>query len=286
MSRQLDYYKAHKDAINAKRRAARKAACKTICKAESRVKPLTTSHIPTPQPNLKLRLHRFQRTYSILNAISEERIRSLKLNRLNNNPQWVGAGFRITTSSTVPHLLELEGIELISDSRLPVAILEGLAVSTADNIANSLASHYGLIISKEGQTPPKLTEFELNATQMTEKMEHKGLIELYSDAQGYKVWVDWSFGIGGLESNKTLYIQKLTTFANDLVEHDYWELLKAQQAENARELAEVRGVIKDYGEKLKAHLPVLQLAEELLKKSPSHRARQAVLDLKQAKLMP
>ena len=182
---------------------------------------LNSAHIPKSEA-LSLRLHRFQRSYKLLYAPSEAQLRGLKLNRINNTDPWIGAGFRITSQH-----LELEGMELISDPRLPAAILEGFAITAADNLAERLASHYGLVIAKDGQTPPKLTEFELNATQMTERMERKGLIELVSK-EGYKVWVDWSFGIGGLESNKTLYIQKLTTFANDLVEQDMWELMKAR----------------------------------------------------------
>jgi hypothetical protein len=195
----------------------------------------------------------------------------LKLNRINNTDQWIGAGFRITSQH-----LELEGIELISDPRLPAAILEGFAITAADNLAERLASHYGLVIAKDGQTPPKLTEFELNATQMTERMERKGLIELVSK-EGYKVWVDWSFGIGGLESNKTLYIQKLTTFANDLVEQDMWELMKARQ-EGMEKL------MLEYGKQLNRHLPVLQLAEELMKHSSNPKVHKAIEDLNQMKL--
>lgn len=185
--------------------------------------PASEPHIPISKfPNLKLRLHRYQRSYKILNAVSEDKLRSLKLNRLNNTNQWLGAGFRVTSQH-----LEIEGMGLISDSRLNVAILEAQAQTLADNAAQRLASLYGLVISKEGQTPPKLTEIELNATEITKKMEHKGLIELYSDPEGYKIWVDWSFGIGGLESNKDTYMQKLTDFANDLVVNDSWEKTKA-----------------------------------------------------------
>jgi predicted transcriptional regulator len=59
-----------------------------------------------------------------------------------------------------------------------------------------------------------------------------------------------------------------------------WVAFSEQRADRMERL------MLNYGEALNKHLPVLQLAEELLKKSPSHRARQAVLDLKQAKLMP
>ena len=53
-----------------------------------------------------------------------------------------------------------------------------------------------------------------------------------------------------------------------------------------QEIADIRSVVKDYGEKLKAHIPVLELAALLLKDSNSHRARVAkpYVDEKQARL--
>jgi transcriptional regulator with XRE-family HTH domain len=205
---------------------------------KSPLKLASEAHILTT-PSLKLRLHRLQRSYAILNAISEDKLRSLKLNRLNNTDQYIGAGFRVTSRS-----LELEGMELVSDPRLPVAVLEGIAYSLADNTASRIAASYGFTIAKEGHTPLKLTEIELSATQMTEKMEKKGLIELYSDAEGYKVWVDWSFGIGGLESNRPLYLQRLTDFSIDLAEHDAWNTLKEAVPKLAQTVMEIREELK------------------------------------------
>lgn len=274
-SRQLDYY--YKVG-----RARRKAKSK----ARKAGKPPTNPPIPSQSKlsTLKLRLHRLQRTHTILNALSEEKLRSLKLNRLNNTNQYLGAGFRITTQH-----LELEGIEMISDFRVPPAVLEGLAISAADNIAQSLARQYGLVINKEGTTPPKLTEFELNASQMTERMEHRGLIELYSDNEGYKVWVDWSFGIGGLESNKTFYIQKLTTFANDLMEKDAWELMKARQKQHEREISDVRQGLWQLTEQMNIHAPYLTawkiVADAIKDPTKRERARKVIESLGQRQLL-
>lgn len=174
----------------------------------------------------------------------------MKPNKINNNIQYLGNGYRITTQH-----LELEGLSLIADSRMPVAILEGLAISVANNIADSLASQLGLLISKEGITPPKLTEIELNATDLTDRVEEKGLIELYRDSEGYRVWVDWSFGIGGLESNKILYIQKLTDFANDLVVNDAWEKLKDNAKVESQIITDLAVRVDKLAEQLTVHIP-------------------------------
>ncbi|MDE1834721.1 MAG: hypothetical protein KGH64_05280 [Candidatus Micrarchaeota archaeon] len=202
----------------------------------------SSSHIPSPLPRqalspkplstpikpLKLRLHRLQRTYQIQNAVSETRLRALKINdKLNNITQWLGAGFRLIRGKG--WTLEIEGMELIADYTLPVAITEGLAYTLTDNLAKRLAAQYGFIIAKEGHTPPTLTEYELNAVQVTErlkKIQKGGVVELYADSQGYKIWADWSFGIGGLESNNLEYEQRLMDIAKDIAEKDAWNVLR------------------------------------------------------------
>ena len=230
----------------------------------------TSYRYATPS-KLKLRLHRLQRTYALL---SHKPITGLKELDLNNNKQYLGKGFRITTRH-----LEIEGLELYAERETPIAILEAIAVSLADNMAKSLAEEYGLDIAPQGHTPPLLTEIELTEHEMAERVEQRGIIELYKDKQGYKVWMDKSLGLGGLESNKVAYIQKLTDMTNDIVDNDAWNLMKANQLEMSR-------LMLEYGQRLNAHIPVLELAEQIMSgKTAKPRAlRKALEDVRQSKL--
>lgn len=246
MTRQLAYYYR-------KGKALRKAKSK----ARKQSKATSIPHLPKPQPfpsqRLTLRLHRFQYSKRIVNAVSEDRLRALKLNdRLNNIRQYLGAGFRLIRGNEWS--LELEGIELISDSRLPVAFLKAFAKTMGDNMMEQLALQYGLMLAKEGYTPPTLTEIEMNATQMTDKLkeiEKKNVLELYSDMQGYKIWADWSFGVGGLESNSVEYMERLKVFARDMAVDDAWTRSKER-------LDRVEGLLLEYGEKLNVHIPFFE----------------------------
>ena len=247
MSYQSEYYRKHADEINHKRRLAYKAKTIAKTKAKNRFSMSSEPHIPSPaqQPplqeasKLELRLHRLQRTYSIENAVSEERLRALRLNdRLNNTKQWLGTGFRVIRGDG--WTLELEGVELTCDSRLDVAVVMGVAYTLTDHVAHSIAEEYGFFIAKEGHTPPRLTEIELSATQVTERLkgiQKKGVIEIFTDLEGYKIWLDWSWGVGGPESNKMLYLERIKSWARDLAINDGWEQMKAN-------LLEASGLIK------------------------------------------
>ena len=183
-----------------------------------------TTQAEAPRPKLMLRLHRLQRSYLILNAISEQKLSGLRKLLLNNNHQWIGKGFRITSQN-----LELEGIELWSARSTPAAILDAVAKTISDNMAKSLSEQYGFLVDIDHPySPPRLEEIELTEHALAEVERRKGIIMLYSDQEGYEVWMDKSFGLGGFESNRTEYIQKLTDFTTDLVENDSWNKLKAQ----------------------------------------------------------
>jgi len=199
--------------------------------------PLNLSSDPRiPQPSLSSslslsmqnRLHRLQRSYKILNAVSEERLKALKLNdRLNNIKEWHGQHFRIIRGES--WILELEGIELLSSYTTPIPALEGMAITLCDNLASQIAALYGFLIAKEGHTPIHLTEIELSATMLTERLkalEKQGIVPLFEDGKGGKIWCDWSWGIGGAESNNPLYHQRLCDLAKDIANNDGWQLTK------------------------------------------------------------
>lgn len=242
-SKQLAYYYRHKERINANRRQVkRKGKTENSPRRQGKTKAvkridgsLIYPKVKQTEP-IKLRLHRLQRTYIIINAVSEDKLRALKLNdKLINIKQWLGAGFRIIRGNG--WTLELEGIELISHYRLPSALLKAQALTLCDNIAAQLAFGYGFVIAKEGNTPPTLTEIEMSSTEMTQRLkniEKTKMLDLYTDAQGYKIWVDWSFGIGGLESNNTIYLQRLQDFAHDLAEIDLWSIMKENSKDQIR----------------------------------------------------
>ena len=243
--------------------------------------PLTPLQAPA---TLKLRLHRFYYSKQILNAISEDRLVALQKNdRLNNVTQWLGAGFRIT-QGTQNKVLEIEGLELLSDYRLPVPLLRAQATSMAENACTEIARAYGLMLAKEAYEPPKLTEIELNATQMTErlrKMEKKGVLPLYKDEQGYAIWADWSYGIGGMESNSPVYLQRISDMAKDLAEQDGWQQMKGN-------LAQAIGLVKYYAENMESHAKLVKEAAKLIKelrheRKMSSRAKQ---DGNQMRLTP
>ena len=233
--------------------------------------PIPISH------KLSLRLHRLQRSYELINAVSEQKLSGLRKNLLNNNHQWIGKGFRITTKH-----LELEGIELWSSREMPAAMLEGIAKSLADNLASSLASQYGFSIDMEHPyTPPRLTEIELTQHAMAEFERQKGIIELYKDKEGYTVWMDKSFGLGGLESNKTAYIQKLTDMTNDIVEHDGWEEMKRQTLINAQQIGQLTTQLNIHAPYLVAWKKVADATDNPTKRA---RAQHAIDNLKQRRL--
>lgn len=188
----------------------------TVYKAYELNDKLNSAPIPSPtSTKLNLRLHRLQRNYKLLAKPDTSSLTGLAKISINHSDQYIGKGFRITNN-----LLELEGIQLTSTRNTPAAILEGVAITLADNLARTLAAQYGLVIDMQGASPPKLMEIELTAHDMAERVEEKGIILLYHK-DGYKVWMDHSFGLGSLESNKVAYIQKLTDFTNDIVE-DRW----------------------------------------------------------------
>ncbi len=292
MSRQLGYYYRKGRAARSAKRKACKAQCKAQCKAESSVKQLTTSHIPPSpllqqahlqaQAGLKLRLHRFYYSIAILNAVSEDRLRALRRNdQLRNVTQWLGAGFRITQGAR-SRVLEIEGLELLSDYGLPVALLEAQALSMAQNACMMIARSYGLLLAKEGYTPPRLTEIELNAIQMTERLkeiEKKGVVPLYEDAEGYRIWIDWSYGIGGMESNGPVYLQRISDFAKDMAEHDGWQEMKGN-------LSQTIGLVKYYAENMESHAKLVKQAAKLIRELRRERrmARKASQDRGQRRL--
>lgn len=269
MSRQLNWYHNHAEEINRKKREKRKAVKPSSVKPSSpserkaiqRKAVLSSSHIPLSEPTLRIRLHRFYYKVSILNAVSEERLRGLRLNEgLNNIRQWLGVGFRITQGSKA-RSLELEGIEIISDYRLDIALIQAQARTLAQNIVESLSLQYGLNLSKEGHTPPKLTEMELSATQMTDRLkefEKKGILPLYEDKEGYRIWADWSFGIGGMESNNPTYLQRISDFSKDLAEKDGWQEMKAT-------LKKVIDSQLYFAKNMEAHVRIVREATRLIK---------------------
>lgn len=263
MSRQLDYYHRHRDEILARRRQKRKTS-KT-----PKTTKLSSALIYPDEADLQalaLRLHRKQVSYPILNAVSEQKLLSLGLKEhmLNNNTQYLGAGFRVTTQN-----LELEGIELWAHRLAPSAVIDGIANGIADNLALSLASQYGLRIDiQQRHSPEGLTEVELTQHEMAKRVLEKGIIPVHWNASTHDadVWMDKSFGYGGIESNVFPYIQKLTNMTNDIVDHDGWEQMKAN-------LLEATGLIKYYATNMEAHAKLVKQASRLIGELRKERKR-------------
>lgn len=171
-----------------------------------------------PSSKLMLRLHRLQRNYKLLSKPVQDKLTGLKEVMLNNTQYFKGTGYRITDN-----ILELEGIELWSNRCTPAAILEGVAYTIANNVANAIAKQYGLEIDLSAPwSPQNLMEIELTEHEMAERVKKKGKIPLHFDGNmDPDVWMDKSYGLGGLESNRVAYIQKLTDMTNYIVE-DRW----------------------------------------------------------------
>ncbi len=260
-------------------------------------KMTSISHIPPTKLNSELknkltnRLHRYYMKTDILNAISEERLKSLKINKdlKNNVVQWLGVGFRIT-HGTLKNSLELEGLEIISDYRLPIALLRAQAHQLASNILNELSVQYGLNLSKYVEIE-KLTEIELNATQMTDKLKQlqkNGIIELYKDQNGYSIWADWSLGVGGLESNSPQYMQRISDLAKDLAEKDGWQQTKSLLLDITQAQLKTQQQVEQLAIQLNIHAPYLNAWQTIAQAINNPKKRNKVLheinNLKQRKL--
>jgi hypothetical protein len=261
----------------------------------------SSSHLPTAQPQaekeakpatkLMLRLHRLQRKYKITNAVSEDRLRSLGLkeNKLHNNSQFLGSGFRITTQS-----LELEGIEVWSNRNVALGIVEGIAHSLSDAMAEGLANQYGITIDmKSAESPEGLQEVELTEHALAEAEKQKGIIALHYDSITHKadVWMDKSFGLGGLESNKLPYLQKLTDMTNDIIEYNAWQEIKANQLAFSKQLAKLAEQVTILATNVNVHEPFWEsmniVARKLTSSNPKTRqqASKAIGEVaKQSKL--
>lgn len=230
------------------------------------------SRIPQPQPTpsqaegpkLMLRLHRLPRLYSIQNAVSEARLAGLKPLGMNNNMQYLGDGFRITTQH-----LELEGIRLVASRLTPAGVVRAVAIQLADVAAGAIAAQYGLKIDIPGATsPPNMIEIELTEHEMAERVQDKGIIPLHYDGSTREpdVWMDKSFGMGGLESNVVPYIQKLTDMTNDIVDRDAWEQMKAN-------LLQTTELVRYYAKNMEAHAKLVRQAGSLIKELRKERKR-------------
>ena len=175
-----------------------------------------------PKAKLQLRLHRLQRNFKLTSPLDTSKLAPLKQVQIDNMTYWhsafAGTSFKITNN-----ILEIEGIEIWSDRRTPVAMTEGLAYFLAENMARAIAKQYGLSIDYASASSPKgLMEVELTEHEMAERVKKKGKIPLHWDENlNADVWMDKSFGLGGLESNVVAYIQRLTDFTNYIVEEKW-----------------------------------------------------------------
>lgn len=211
-----------------------------------------------PLAKLQLHAHRFQKNYKLLAKPAQASMEDLR----EEGGIHYGQGFRITKN-----ILELEGLEVWSDYNVPISILLATLNTQSDNIACAISKQYGLDIG-EAATPPKLTEIELTEHALAEQVDEKGKIPLHYDADMKPdVWMDKSFGLGGLESNTSTYIQRLTNMTRDIVEHNGWEELKGDLAQAAR-------LLNYYAKNMESHAKLVKQAGSLIKELRQERKGQ------------
>lgn len=227
---------------------------------------LNSAHITQDKPltssKPKLRLHRQYRTYELAQAIDPSSKSGIgSINYINNTSQALGEKYNVTIRFTTQHLC-IEGFELYGDLAQPAPELrlEALSISRAIALQVELESLVKLKRDETGNLVESgdLVEVEIQNHSMAQPIDQKGIIPLYWNKETGKVevWTDKSYGLDNLESNRIFYIEKLRLFTKDILDNNAWEQMKANQ------LA-LSSTVKEYGEKLNAHIPYFEEAARL-----------------------
>lgn len=262
---------------------------------------LPQSSNPAPKPRksalpdkrlngMQLYFAPFRTEYSRLETLLQEAHIPYKKNKVRNYTQytliWEGYSLKFTTRKLIAYCpYAFKGFEVQGKVFINEKIGKALVA-----VRNLVAATGIRLLERNGAVWFRLKYFELAHTQsgtaeaVTRKKSYQPLC--YELKTGDIIaWGDNSLKLHELEFSR-LEIEKKVADMLQAMEQDKWLPLneQAQRLADRELLHETVTVLNEYGKKLNAHIPVLELAEKLLHESPKPRAKKAIEKLGQHRL--